>query len=214
MLHHDAAARAERLALAMVGLRQPGRGSVGGDTRAGRRVAHGEPADLRGGRHVGLHQRRRHVEDACDVVEPFRRIVAGQQRLGVDGEVHQIAKRRCRTPPGSDDAARARPDRAPTRQLVQDALDVARPAGRAWPGRGGVRRPGASCRARRFRTAFSQVTAAAPACSTVLPTRRQPPARARSLWQVAQYCSTTPCAAAGTGCGSAPARGFVSWHAE
>ena len=46
VLHHDAAARAERLALAMVGLRQPGRGSVGGDTRAGRRVAHGEPADF------------------------------------------------------------------------------------------------------------------------------------------------------------------------
>ena len=33
VLHHDAAARAERLALAVVGLRQPGRGGVGGDAR-------------------------------------------------------------------------------------------------------------------------------------------------------------------------------------
>ena len=90
VLHDQAASRAERHALAMVGLRQPARRHIRRDARARRRVAHRQPADLGGGRNVGLHERRRHAQHAGHVVEGLARVVAGEQRRGINRQVEQI----------------------------------------------------------------------------------------------------------------------------
>ena len=86
-----AAARAERLAVQVLGLHEPARRAVRRDGRARVRVADGEPADPRGRRDVARQQRRRHAERARDVVEAGARVVAGQERRRVDGHVEQVA---------------------------------------------------------------------------------------------------------------------------
>ena len=77
---------------AVLGLRQPARRRVGRAICAvivG--IADGEAADLCGGRDVRLHQRRRHAEHVGDVVEAVARVVARQQRRGVDRQIEQVA---------------------------------------------------------------------------------------------------------------------------
>ncbi len=73
----DAAARAERHTVEMLGLGKPARRRIGRDPRTDRGVADREPADLCRGRHIGLHVRRRDAERARDIVKSVARVVAG-----------------------------------------------------------------------------------------------------------------------------------------
>ena len=64
----------------------------GVDDRMQRRIADGEPADRSRGGQVVLEQRRRHRQDAGDVVEAFLiGFVRRQQGAAIDLEAEQIA---------------------------------------------------------------------------------------------------------------------------
>ena len=138
-------------------LRQAARRAVRRDAGARRRVADGEPADLRRGGHVGLHQRRRHAERAGDVVEPLARVVAGQERGRSRSADRADRAPRSRTPRGSGDAARARRDsggdaaarRALSSHVTNDAMRAS--SGRGSPGGGISARATCGSRLPRFR---------------------------------------------------------------
>ena len=71
-------------------LPRAGRDPVGLDYRAVLEGAHGEPADLAGGRDVAFHQGRRHRQHLGVVVEAEAGHVAREQRLSVDLQVQEI----------------------------------------------------------------------------------------------------------------------------
>ena len=94
MTHRRAAARAERQRLAHpVALEQRLRHAVGLDRRPNHAAANRQLADLAGGGHVALQERRRQREHIGDVVEAVARIVGRQERSNVDFEREQIAHR-------------------------------------------------------------------------------------------------------------------------
>ena len=72
-------------------LKEPARRAIGRDARARARVADGEPADFAAAAHVAGSSAGGHAERARDVVEAGARIVAGQERGRVDGQVEQVA---------------------------------------------------------------------------------------------------------------------------
>ena len=128
-----------------------------------RRRAHREPADLLRRGQIPLHERRRHLQHAGDVVEPIARVVGGKQRVDVDVEIEQIANDvpvfgaiQAMERLGSSRVGMGRrgASRAPTRPSSRSASCVAA-SGRGLPA-GGIRP------VRTFRTTRSQTSASAP----------------------------------------------------
>ena len=69
------------------------RGSISRSGRADRSVAHGQAADLGGGRDVAVHERRRYTQHVGHVVEALGGIVGGKQRADVHIQSQQVANR-------------------------------------------------------------------------------------------------------------------------
>ena len=168
------------------GLRQPARRGVGGDAGADRRIADRQAADLRRRRHVGLHQRRRHAQHVGDVVEAVARIVAGEQRRGVDRQIEQIAN-------GVGvfgavepmERGRARVRAAAAARSSASSTAAANRSSVARSGRGAP--AGGIMPVRSLRTTFSQVCGSRPGCSTSsLIEQRDLLYASRALWQVTQ----------------------------
>ena len=87
----DAAPRAVGGALDLLALRDPPRDLVGRLAGAGRRVAHGEPADLRRGLEIAVHQGGGEQLRVGDVVEPRALGVERQVVARLDVESEQVA---------------------------------------------------------------------------------------------------------------------------
>ena len=101
-----AAARAERQPFDVVVLRRVFGRSVD-DEAWRRRLADRQPADLSGGLHIRLDERRRDAERAGDVVEPVRRIVRRKIRARIDRRDRGHRGSRWRTRCDSSDEGRA-----------------------------------------------------------------------------------------------------------
>jgi len=87
------AAGAERQTVDVLVLRKAGRRRIDDLRGGGRTVANGGPADFHRGRHIALHQGRRHGERFGKIVEPFARAVGGQERRDVDVEEQEVPNR-------------------------------------------------------------------------------------------------------------------------
>ena len=164
-MDQNAAARAQRQAFDVLGLRKISGHTIGDRGGTGQHIPDRQTADLGGRRRVALDQRRRNGQRVGDIVEAFARIVGGKKRRGVDIDREQVANgvgvfgaiqtmesRECRGL-----VWRARRDPARASSLVANASSVAR-SGRGMP-------PGGIMPARTLRTTFSQVSASGPGCA-------------------------------------------------
>ena len=142
-----AAARAERQSRQVDVLRQVVGDAEVVDARRPRGRADGQAAHLLRRGQVALHQRRRQLEHAGNVVEPVAHIVAGQERRDVEIEAQQIAHRVAVLDAVQAmerfGAARVRAPR-PTRDRAR--LPATTRSRRARPCRDAARRPAASAR--------------------------------------------------------------------
>ncbi len=90
MLGEQSAARAERQTLDVRALIGAARRTVRGAGRPGRRIPNRPRADDARGRDVLVEERRRHLQDAGDVVEAVGFVVLGQEGAGVDAQPEQF----------------------------------------------------------------------------------------------------------------------------
>ena len=91
VVNHDAAARAERQAVDVVGLGAIRRNTVHSAHGRDVRIADREARDLARRRQVLFEQRGRDLQDVGDVVEPVRLIVGREKGSRVDVEREQVA---------------------------------------------------------------------------------------------------------------------------
>ena len=88
-----AAARSERQAVEAHVLRKIGPQTEGLRRRRDGRIANGDTADLAGRGHVAIQERRRHFQDAGDVVEAVAHVVGRENGRDIDVEREEVSNR-------------------------------------------------------------------------------------------------------------------------
>ncbi len=84
------AARSQRQAFHVAVLGKIGLGAIRRRVGFDVRIAHRQPAQVPGSRHVAFQQRRRSAQNIRDIVEPIAFIVGGEQRRGIYVQGKQI----------------------------------------------------------------------------------------------------------------------------